>query len=188
MLFSFVGGPGHFNPLIAIARAAQIAGHGVAVTGRPSIARPELLADPLQKLRAVHRLPPDPDLVMLHRYLMLSPVPPGFRDPRFPLPATGHPLRPFGLDLVEEDAVPPWVEGLGDGPTAYFTLGPEFNLESGDLLARVIAALGALPGPAPAVSMLERLATARQPFVFGGHPMDERGPVDRTIGPDHYAE
>src|SRR5690606_38918541 len=37
ILFSFAGGYGHFEPLIPIARAAQNAGHTVAVTGRASL-------------------------------------------------------------------------------------------------------------------------------------------------------
>jgi UDP:flavonoid glycosyltransferase YjiC (YdhE family) len=35
-LFSFVGGRGHIEPLLPIARAAEEAGHSVAFVGRPS--------------------------------------------------------------------------------------------------------------------------------------------------------
>src|SRR6266508_3073050 len=37
ILFTFSGGTGHLNPLVPIARAAQAAGHVVAVTGQPSM-------------------------------------------------------------------------------------------------------------------------------------------------------
>ena len=33
ILFTFIGGSGHFRPLIPVARAAQAAGHTVAIAG-----------------------------------------------------------------------------------------------------------------------------------------------------------
>jgi UDP:flavonoid glycosyltransferase YjiC (YdhE family) len=41
--FSFVGGRGHFDPLIPIARAAEAEGHDVAVSSGPRMV-PEVLA------------------------------------------------------------------------------------------------------------------------------------------------
>ena len=35
MLFTFAGGSGHLEPLIPIARAAEVVGHTVAFAGRP---------------------------------------------------------------------------------------------------------------------------------------------------------
>src|SRR5205823_2594812 len=87
----------------------------------------------------------DPDLAMLGRYLVLSPFPPSYRDPAFPLPATAHAFRPSAPDPAPADAVPPWMTGLHDAPTVYFTLGTVFSMESGDLFQRVIAGLRALP-------------------------------------------
>ncbi len=37
ILFSFVGGPEHFEPMVPIARAAQVGGHAVAVACAPSL-------------------------------------------------------------------------------------------------------------------------------------------------------
>jgi UDP:flavonoid glycosyltransferase YjiC (YdhE family) len=55
-----------------------------------SLAPPGLVAEPLNRLRAEHGLPPDPDLEMLRRHLVLSPFPPSLRDPAFPLQPTVH--------------------------------------------------------------------------------------------------
>lgn len=197
ILFTFAGGSGHFEPLVPIAHAAEIAGHFVAFAGQPamipsveatgftafatagvtmrraaertallpldagredralrdgyatriarergssvlalcaewqpdlivcdeidfgsvviaerlglpfatvlviaagSFVRHALVSEPLNRLRAEHGLPPDPGLTMLNRYLVLSPFPPSFRDPAFPLPATAHTIRLFVLD------------------------------------------------------------------------------------------
>jgi UDP:flavonoid glycosyltransferase YjiC (YdhE family) len=233
-LFTFMGGPGHLEPLLPIAVAARDAGHAVAVAGRPSVlggaerlglevfgsaadrTRPaerkplvpvdldreardlregfglhlarehapaigelceswspdvlvcdevdfgsliaaERLGIPhasvvvlatgsllrragleqsLETVRAEHGLPPDPELEMLCRYLVLSPVPPSFRDPAFEDPATLHAFRPG-------EPAPPVA--ATDPPTVYFTLGTEFVLESGDLFERALAGLAELP-------------------------------------------
>src|SRR6266508_4133605 len=215
ILFTFSGGTGHLNPLVPIARAAQAAGHVVAVTGQPSmvatieatglpaiptgtgfgdrmardravpllelcagwrphvlvcdetdfggmvaaerlglpyatvvvlaagsLVRPALLAETLDQVRAEHGLPADPQLAMLSRYLVLSPFPPSFRDPAFPLPATAHSIRP---QARRRDQAPGWMSRLTGAPVVYFTLGTVFNLESGDLFERVLAGLRTLP-------------------------------------------
>lgn len=242
ILFSFAGGNGHFQPLIPVARAAQSAGHTVAIAGQAgmipvieasgfdaipiggntlldapqrlpllkldparedrslregfatkiarqhasailslsgswepdvlvcdevdfgtiisaevlgipyatvlviasgSFIRKEVIAEPLSVIRADHGLPPDPELKMLSRYLVLSPFPPSFRHPSFSLPATAHSFRLHNLS-VDRIAIPDW--GFANGlPTVYFTLGTIFNLESGDLFERVFAGLRDLP-------------------------------------------
>jgi len=38
VLFSFVGGNGHFQPMVPVARAVADAGHVVACTGSPAMA------------------------------------------------------------------------------------------------------------------------------------------------------
>jgi UDP:flavonoid glycosyltransferase YjiC (YdhE family) len=96
---------------------------------------------PINELRADHGLPPDPELAMLSRYLVLSPFPPSLRDPAFPLPATAHPLHPLVLEAATDATAPPWIAYLSPAPTVYFTLGTVFNLESGDLFSRVLAGL-----------------------------------------------
>jgi UDP:flavonoid glycosyltransferase YjiC (YdhE family) len=106
----------------------------VQVIASGSFVRTAVVGPALAELRAEHGLPPDPDLVMLHRYLMLSPFPPSFRDPAFPLPDTALSIRP-----------PVGPRAGSDTPTVYFTLGTVFNVESGDLFARVLAGLRDLP-------------------------------------------
>jgi UDP:flavonoid glycosyltransferase YjiC (YdhE family) len=242
ILFSFVGGRGHVEPLLPIARAAEEAGHSVAFAGRPSrltavetlgfdvlplgspgrnepperrplleldvrreerdvrerfiraaarerapaalalyadwqpdvvvcdqmdfgglvaaerlglpyatvlvlaagsLARPAVVAEPLDELRAEHGLPPDPDVEMPSRYLVLSPFPAALRDPAFPLPTTTHFFR--AISPKPEPAPPTWPLRRLGAPTVYFTLGTVFNLESGDLFSRVLAGLRDLP-------------------------------------------
>lgn len=46
----------------------------VLVTAAGSFVRHELVAEPLNALRLEHGLPPDPELAMLSRYLILSPA------------------------------------------------------------------------------------------------------------------
>jgi MGT family glycosyltransferase len=65
-------------------------------------------------------------------------------NPAYPLPPTAHCFH----TPIQEPApgpAPAWVSSLPGKPTVYFTLGTVFNLESGDLLARVLAGLRALP-------------------------------------------
>jgi UDP:flavonoid glycosyltransferase YjiC (YdhE family) len=96
---------------------------------------PELLAEPLDAIRAEHGLPPDPALGLIARHLVLAPFPLSYRDPVSPLPAGAHAFRP----CVPRPAEPT------DPPTVYFSLGTEFNVESGDLFGRVLAGLDELP-------------------------------------------
>lgn len=264
LLFTFAGGSGHFEPLVPIARAAEVAGHIVAFAGQPalipaieaagftafatagatfpdtprrlpllkldaeredrdlrdgfadrlareravsilalcavwqpdllvcdevdfgsmviaerlglpyatvlviaagSFVRHGLVAEPLNRLRAEHGLPPDPDLTMLNRYLVLSPFPPSYRDPAFPLPATAHTIRPLTLGTAQNDTVPPWMVHLNGAPTVYFTLGTVFNIESGDLFSRVLAGLRDLP-----INVIATVGHQIDPAEFGQQP------------------
>ncbi|GAA3882880.1 glycosyltransferase [Saccharothrix violaceirubra] len=106
----------------------------VQVIASGSFIRPEVVGEALGELRAAHGLPADPDLVMRHRHLLLSPFPPSLRDPAFPLPDNAFPIRP-----------PVGATARSDKPTVYFTLGTVFNSESGDLFARVLDGLEDLP-------------------------------------------
>lgn len=100
-----------------------------------SFVRAELVAEPLDALRAERGLPPDPHVEMPARHLVLSPFPPSFRDPAFPPPATTRGFR----------AVTPRPRTPHARPAVYFTLGTVFNVESGDLFSRVLAGLRELP-------------------------------------------
>ncbi len=116
----------------------------VLVIGAGSFLRRDLVGDALAALRAEHGLPADPELKMLSRYLVLSPFPPAYRDPAFPLPATAHSFRSFAADTLQGGSEPPWTVRVPGAPIVYFTLGTVFNLESGDLFERVLAGLGRL--------------------------------------------
>ncbi|MFT7840071.1 glycosyltransferase [Saccharothrix sp. BKS2] len=116
--------------------------------------RREVVGPALAELRAAHGLPPDPDLVMLHRHLLLSPFPPSFRDPASPLPGTAFPIRP-----------PVGPRARSGRPTVYFTLGTVFNTESGDLFARVLAGLRDLR-----VDVVATVGEHVDPTEFGDQP------------------
>jgi UDP:flavonoid glycosyltransferase YjiC (YdhE family) len=137
----------------------------VLVIAAGSFVRRELVAEPLNKLRAEHDLPIDPDLAMLSRYLVLSPFPPSYRDPAFPLPATAHAIRPLTPEPVRKDAAPAWAAPVRGAPTVYFTLGTVFNLESGDLFARVLAGLRDLP-----LNVIATVGREIDPEEFGPQP------------------
>ncbi|MEU3624285.1 MGT family glycosyl transferase [Amycolatopsis coloradensis] len=108
----------------------------VLVTAAGALIRPDLVEDALNEVRAAHGLPPQRNLEMAYRHLVLSPFPASFRDPRFPLPPTAE---SFHIPVPGRGPAPDWyVEGR---PTLYFTLGTIFNTESGDLFARVLAGL-----------------------------------------------
>jgi len=87
----------------------------------------EHIAGPLAALRAIHGLPPDPDLLMPHRYLTLRPFPPRFQDPALPVAPTTHYLRPLLGDRSGPEGLPPWVATLPDQPVVYVGLGTIFN-------------------------------------------------------------
>ncbi|GAB7048815.1 glycosyltransferase [Catenuloplanes indicus] len=269
ILFSFIGGFGHFLPLVPIARAAQRAGHTVAVLGGPQMAgairdagfvplsdggpppaeprpereplapldlererrvitdhfirksgreraaqileladrwRPDLIvcdevnvgamiaaeklglpyatvvvlvagsfmqagytAEAIGEVRAEFGLPPDRELAMLGRHLMLEPAPPGFRDPAFPLPPTARAIRPASALPVPAER--------GERPLIYFTLGTAFNTESGDLFERMLAGLRELPA-----DLVMTVGRHIDPAVFGPQPPHVR--IERFVPQD----
>jgi UDP:flavonoid glycosyltransferase YjiC (YdhE family) len=130
----------------------------VLVTAAGSFVRREVVGEALDAVRADHGLEPDPGLAMPSRHLVLSPFPPGFRDPAFPLPPTAH-----GFRALEAAA-------RVDGPaTVYFTLGTVFPLESGDLFARVLAGLAELP-----VEVVATTGPELDPAELGPQPPNVR--------------
>ena len=100
--------------------------------------RPHLhtvIAEPLGALRRGVGLPPDPDLAMLYRHLLLTPVPPSFQPPDVPLPATARATRHVPFDREGEEGPPAWLADLPPRPTVYATLGTSFNRTPGVLTA-----------------------------------------------------
>jgi UDP:flavonoid glycosyltransferase YjiC (YdhE family) len=141
----------------------------VLVIAAGSFVRHSLLAEPLGRLRAAHGLPPDPELAMLSRYLVLAPFPPSYRDPAFPLPPTAHSLRPLAPAAAESDTAPAWSGQIEGAPLVYFTLGTVFNLESGDLFQRVLAGLRDLP-----INVIATVGREIDPAELGPQPANIR--------------
>ena len=144
----------------------------VSCTG--AFVRPDLVAGPLNDVHAQHSLPPDPHLAMPSRYLVLSPFPPGLRDPALPLPATAHTLRLVVRNGDRMQAAPAWPARTTSVPTVFFTLGTIYNMESGDLFQRVIAGLRDLP-----INLVVTVGRDIDPHEFGAQPANVR--VERFI-------
>lgn len=153
-----------FGSMIAAERVG-IPHTTVLVTAAGSFVRPEVVGEPLNVLRAEHGLPPDPGLAMPTRHLVLSPFPPSFRDPAFPLPATAYSIRPPTLGATGADAGPGWLSTLTEAPTVYVTLGTVFNLESGDLFGRLLSGLRELP-----INLIVTVGRQIDPAAFGPQP------------------
>jgi UDP:flavonoid glycosyltransferase YjiC (YdhE family) len=137
----------------------------VLVIAAGSFVRKAVVGEALNELRAEHGLPPDPELTMLSRYLVLSPFPPSYRDPAFPLPATAHAIRPLTLASRSQTTAPAWRVYPTDAPIVYFTLGTVFNVESGDLFERVLAGLRDLP-----INVIATVGRELDPAEFGPQP------------------
>ncbi|HWM74986.1 MAG TPA: nucleotide disphospho-sugar-binding domain-containing protein, partial [Nocardioides sp.] len=106
----------------------------VLVLAAGTLIRPDLVSAPLATLRAEHGLPPDPELGMLSRDLVLSPFVPSFRSPESPLPL---PAATFYYRAGDRVPVPRHSSRL----RVYATLGTVFNSESGDLFERLLLGL-----------------------------------------------
>jgi UDP:flavonoid glycosyltransferase YjiC (YdhE family) len=144
----------------------EIAHAVVLVLAAGSFIRPQVVAGPLDQLRAERCLRPDPDLVALHRGLVLSPFPPSFRDPASPLPATSHCFRapPYRSD-ADCGSLPSWWAQLDGRPVVHVTLGTVFAMESGDLFPRLLTGLGQLP-----VEVVATVGRDINPADFGPQP------------------
>ena len=113
----------------------------VVVISAGGFSREDILGQPLAALRSEFDLAPAATPEALHRYLLLVPVPPTFRDPQDPLPPSARHVRPA---ILEDLTGIPTRQGSGPGsgpPHVYFTLGTVFAQESGDLFQRVLAGL-----------------------------------------------
>ena len=135
----------------------------VLVIAAGNLVRSSVVADTLDRVRSEYGLPSDPDLAAPSRYLVLSPFPLKLRDPAFPLPATAHMFR--SVEVSRADSAAPWPLHLAGAPSVYFTLGTEFNLESGDLFSRVLAGLRQLP-----VNVLVTVGRQIDPSELGEQP------------------
>ncbi len=99
------------------------------------------IAEPLNRLRRVAGLRPDPGLDMLYRYLLLTPMPASYRRAEPPMPPTMREMRYVAYDrtVPGNDELLDWVEGLAGLPVVFVTLGTAFNRQP-ELLAAIIEA------------------------------------------------
>jgi UDP:flavonoid glycosyltransferase YjiC (YdhE family) len=143
--------------------------HATVLVTASGFVRPEVVVDALNAIRAEHGLPPDANFAMPSRHLVISPIPPSFRDPAFPLPPSAISIRPGPIDPVR-----PRSPSL---PSVYFTLGTVFNLESGDLFDRVLAGLRELP-----IQLIVTVGREIDPGRFGPQPANVR--IERFLPQD----
>ncbi|NUT36759.1 MAG: glycosyltransferase family 1 protein, partial [Hamadaea sp.] len=134
----------------------------VITLGAGGFIRPDVVGEPLARLRAEHGLPAEAP-----EHLVITPFPASFRDPGHPLPASAHAINqtPF----VKRTAPP------GEDPLVYVTLGTVFNRESGDLFERILAGLHQAPGIRVLVTVGEHI----DPAEFGPQPPHVR--IERFV-------
>jgi UDP:flavonoid glycosyltransferase YjiC (YdhE family) len=99
----------------------------------------ELVA-PLADLRAAYGLPPDPELRMLERYLVLSPFPPSLHGAEAVERPTRHCYRATPFDRSGDEGAPAWPHPIPDAPLVFATLGTAFNTRTA-LLRTFVEAL-----------------------------------------------
>ncbi|MGC4937441.1 glycosyltransferase [Kribbella sp. DT2] len=139
----------------------------ILVLASGALLRKGLLAGPLGEVRAEHNLPPDPDLTFLDRGLILSPFPPSFRHPSFP-------LAPNAFSYRTTDVVP---HTQPKTPTIYFTLGTLFQPDTDDLFGRVLTGLQAVDA-----NVVVTVGDRNDPAALGPQPDHIR--IERFIPQD----
>jgi UDP:flavonoid glycosyltransferase YjiC (YdhE family) len=100
---------------------------------------PNVVSPAWEELRRNHGLAPDQDTRRIGGELVIAPLPRSLRSPDAPVPAAMRLVRPPILDEHRHSA------GAETGRSlVYVTLGTVFNLESGDLLSRLVQAMNIL--------------------------------------------
>jgi len=123
-----------------------------------------LIAGPLNRLRDEVGLPPDPDLTMLYRYLLISSVPTGYQSSDAPLPSTTHAVRHVAFDRSGKEQLPAWVSDLPDRPVVYATMGTVFNQVPG-ILEAILVGLND-----EAITLIVTTGRDQDPTAFGPQP------------------
>jgi MGT family glycosyltransferase len=123
------------------------------------VAKPEL-----DRVRAVHGLPPEPELTMLHRHLYLASLPRTFLGPELTIPPTVRFLRPVPFDRPEGEALPAWVEDLPPHPTVHASLGTIFHRTPG-VFEAILAGLRDEP-----INLLLAIGRDQDPARLGAQP------------------
>ena len=117
----------------------------VSVTAAGRLVSPAVVGAAWDGLRGDHGLVPDPSCHGLAGTMRLTPAPRSFCDPEVDAPFSSHAVRPPILDDVDRwaDASMPAATAT-DRSIVYATLGTVFNVESGNLLDRLVQALAQL--------------------------------------------
>jgi UDP:flavonoid glycosyltransferase YjiC (YdhE family) len=140
-----------FGPLLA-GEQAGIPCARVLVLATGTLSRPDLVDPALDRLGLKTR-----------DHLVISPFPPSFRDPAVPVPPNTHTIR--WTDPAAGGPADPGLTALTVAPSIYVTLGTIFNLEAGDLFARLLAGLGSL-----GANLLMTVGPYVDPATFGPQP------------------
>ena len=138
----------------------------VLVLASGGLLRNEIVAEPLNALRAEHGLPPDPGLSMLDRDLVLSPFPSSLRSPGFELPTTAVEFRQPG---------PSSVPRTTPAPTVYLTLGTVLLGDVAHLFPRVLAGVARLS----AANVVVTVGAGRDPASLG--PVPDHVRIERFV-------
>jgi UDP:flavonoid glycosyltransferase YjiC (YdhE family) len=138
---------------------------------RPSLS--SLVIEPLNRLRAGVGLPPDPDLAILHRFLLIVAAPPRYHESATPLPPTAHAVRHVAFDRSGEEQLPAWAGELPDQPVVYATMGTRFNRMPG-MLEAIVAGLRDDP-----ITLILTTGRDRDPGAFG--PQPTHGHIERYV-------
>jgi len=123
------------------------------------VKRPEL-----DNLRRAYGLPPDPDLVMLYRYLYLAFLPPVFVGPELHIPHTVQFLRPISFNQSGDERLPAWVARLPARPTVHASLGTIFHRTPG-VFPAILEGLRDEP-----INLILAVGRDQDPMQFGPQP------------------
>jgi UDP:flavonoid glycosyltransferase YjiC (YdhE family) len=124
-----------------------------------------LCADAVLELRRRYKLPDDPQLDTLDRYLVLDFLPSSWTFPNLPYPPVAHRFCAPPFDLSSGDArLPDWMNTLPDQPTVYATLGTTFN-QSPSTFQAILTALST-----EAVNLIMTVGRSMDPAQFQPQP------------------
>lgn len=164
---------GGWRPALIVREISEFAGCIAAERlGLPHVAvqvsafRPwlqQLVSEPLNTLRVAYGLAPDPDLELLYRHLLLSPLPPSYRAAAGPFPPTTHAMRRTSFDVTANDELPAWLTST-TRPIVYATLGTAYNRASG-VFDVIISGLRDEP-----IELVVTVGPGLEPADFGPQP------------------
>ncbi len=129
------------------------------------ISAKDLCPQAVIELRRRYRLPDDPGLDSLDRYLVFDFLPSAWTFPNLPYPPVAHRFCAPPFDLSSGDArLPGWVFTLPYQSTVYATLGTTFN-QAPITFRAILAALST-----EAVNLILTVGRSMDPAQFGPQP------------------